>query len=54
MPASGDGKGRCDVHRRKLERERSTCRRGGYKRGPYMNVTDARDALDRGDGERDA
>ena len=37
-------KGRCDVHRRALERERSTARRSGYSGGPYGDVTAARDA----------
>jgi hypothetical protein len=29
------GKGRCDRHRRELERTRSRGRRGGLKRGAY-------------------
>jgi len=37
-------KGRCDIHRRAYERERSVRRQGGYKRGPYREVTAARDA----------
>ena len=40
-PASA--RGRCDKHRRQLERVRSAMRRGGYKRGPYKYVTEARD-----------
>jgi hypothetical protein len=38
------GSSRCDNHTREMERERSTRRRGGYKRGPYEDVTKARDA----------
>jgi hypothetical protein len=37
-------KGRCDQHRRELERERSRARRGGLKRGPLTDVIEARDA----------
>jgi hypothetical protein len=40
-------KGRCDLHRREMERERSTRRRGGYARGPLTDVIAARDARDR-------
>jgi hypothetical protein len=37
-------RGRCDLHRRQLERERSQ-ERQGVKR-PYTRATDARDARD--------
>src|SRR3954454_1133513 len=43
-PNTATAKGRCDFHRRQMERERSTARRGGYQRGPYKDATDARDA----------
>jgi hypothetical protein len=47
-PRFAVAKGRCDLHRREMERERSRQRRGGLKRGPYQEVIDERDARDRG------
>lgn len=43
-PRPATWRGRCDIHRRKLERERSADRRGGYVNGPMVELTDARDA----------
>jgi hypothetical protein len=41
------GKGLCDYHAREYERLRSRRRRGGLKRGPYVDVVERRD---RGEG----
>jgi hypothetical protein len=43
-PRAATAKGRCDLHRRAYERERSARRRGGYTRGPFKDLTEARDA----------